>query len=319
MSDGVGEGAMLVETAGRLLAGLEAAEWSNGWSALSDMGLPLALVPEKQGGFGIATADALALVRLSGFHALPLPLAEAMVANRLLAEAGLDLADGPATFLTQAVERAPWGRDAHALALALPGGWIARIERPQVEREGTDMAGMPRDLLRFSPDGAPTGTRDGHASLLWGAAIRTLQVAGALERVLALTIAHVSERQQFGRPLAKFQAVQHELARMGSEVAAASAAGDMAAEAIAGDTDPTLAIAAARVRVGEAVGIVTSVALQLHGAIGFTREHMLHRFTTALWSWRDDYGGHGYWSQTLGRAALAAGGDGFWAFATEAA
>lgn len=320
------EGAMLLEAAGRVFADLaeDAAIFGGGWSerawaAVEDMGLPLALVAEEAGGFGIAALDALALVRLSGFHAVPLPVAETMVANRLLAEAGLPLAQGPAGFAADMQERVPWGRHLAVLAVQDANGRIARIERPLVAHEGVNLAGQPRDTLHIGVDGAPDGARTGHDPLLWGAAIRTLQMAGALERVLHLTIVHVSERQQFGRPLSKFQAVQHELARLGSEVAAASAAADMAAEAIAGEGDAALAIAAARIRIGEAVGIAAGIAQQLHGAIGFTREHVLHRFTTALWSWRDEYGGHGHWSQMLGAAALATGGTGFWAFATEAA
>jgi acyl-CoA dehydrogenase len=312
---------MLLESAGRLFADLadQNASQAAAWDAVAEMGLPLALVPEEAGGFGIDLSDALALVRLSAFHGLSLPLAETMVANRLLGETGLDLAEGRAGFVPEPEARVPWGRDAAALVVPAGEGQIARVTGATVVREGTNLADMPRDVLSLSLDGAPKGARSGHPMLLWGAAIRTLQIAGALERVLELTVAYVSEREQFGRPLSKFQAVQHELARLASEVAAASAAADMAVEAITGTGDPTLAIAAARVRTGEAIGIATSIAQQLHGAIGFTREHALHRFTTALWSWREEYGGHGHWAQILGEAALAAGPEGFWAFVTEAA
>jgi len=264
---------MLRDAAGRLFADLaedwrdeSAAAAERAWAAIDEMGLPLALVPEDAGGFGLATEDALGLIRLAGQHALPVPLAETMVANRLRAEAGMQLADGPTTFA--------------------------------------------------AGDFAVTS---GHSALLWGAAMRSLQIAGALETILRLTILHTSERQQFGKPLSKFQVLQHSIAQLGAEVAAASAAADMATEAIAGSGDAQLPIAAARVRLGEAVGIATAIAHQLHGAIGFTKEHQLHRFTTQAWRWRDEFGGHVYWSQLLGRAALAAGGSGYWAFVTEAA
>lgn len=320
------DGAMLIESAERLFADLMDGDarldagWSAGaWKVIEEMGLPLALVPEEAGGFGVEVPDALALVRLAGFHALPLPLAETMVANRLLAQTGLPLAEGVAAFASDANDRVPWGSQAQVVVLVQSDGKVARIERPLAVQPGSNMAGLPRDMMNLSTAGATGSGHIDHPPILWGAALRTLQIAGALERVLALTIAHVSERQQFGRPLSKFQAIQHELARLGSEVAAASASADMAAEAIAGASDPTLAIAAARVRTGEAVGIATSIAQQLHGAIGFTQEHVLHRFTTALWSWRDEYGGHGHWTQILGRAALAAGGEAYWAFVTEAA
>jgi acyl-CoA dehydrogenase len=312
---------MLLEAAGRLFADLveRNVSQSEAWDAIAEMGLPLALVPEDAGGFGLDLADALALVRLSAFHALNLPLGETMIANRLLGEAGLELAGGMAGMAPDAGSRVPWGRDLAVLVVPMADGRIARVTGATVAQQGTNLADMPRDILDVSTDGVPVGERRGHSPLLWGAAIRTLQIAGAMEHILGLTITHVSDREQFGRPLAKFQAVQHELARLASEVAAASAAADMAVEAIGGTADPSLVIAAARVRSGEAVGVAASIAQQLHGAIGFTREHRLHCFTTALWSWREEYGGHGHWTRLLGDAALSAGADGFWPFVTEAA
>ncbi len=325
MTDGMSEGAMLAEAAGRLFAELLAdwrdadAGWTaRAWQAVAEMGLPLALVPEEAGGFGLAPADALALIRLAGAHALPLPLAETMIANRLLAEAGLPLAEGMAAIAADPAGPVAWGRLAEVVAVEPAPGRLARIAAPAVVEAGTSLAAQPFDRLALA-GGAADAPRAGHALHLWGAAARTLQIAGALETVLALTIGHVSERQQFGRTLSKFQAVQHEIARIGGEVAAASAAADMAAEAIAGSADPTLAIAAARVRSGEAVGLAAGIAQQLHGAIGFTREHQLHRYTTALWAWREDFGTHRFWTGELGRAALAAGSAGYWAFVTEAA
>lgn len=319
---------MIAETAGRLFASriddhvwrrAQAGEWPDAeWDAMAEMGLPLALVPEEDGGFGIPLADALDIVRLSGYHALPLPLAETMIANWLLAQAGLPLADGPATLLAGADGRAPWGRNAGVLVIPDADGRIVRITSPRVVTEGVNMAGQPRDRLAIDMTTADSGPA-ACPPLLAGAAIRTLQIAGAMERILELTITHVSDRKQFGRSLSKFQAIQHELARLAGEVAACSAAGGMVAEALADGADPTLPVAAARVRSGEAVDIAVSIAQQLHGAIGFTQEHRLHRFTTALWSWRDEYGGQNMWTQKLGAAALAGGKDNYWPFVTEAA
>lgn len=332
---------MVIETAGRLFSAIaddaavrfaDDGEWpGDAWDAIAEMGLPLALVPEDSGGFGMDAADALALIRLSARHALPLPLAETMVANLALAQAGLEPADGPASFVPahgegrvwiDGAKRVPWARHAKVIVVEGDDGRIARITGARVVGKGSNLAGMPRDDIALAPGGAPDGPRSGASLLLWGAAMRTLQIAGAMERVLMLTIRHVEERQQFGRPLVKFQAVQHELAKLAGEVAAAGAAADMAAEAMLtdrSDANPAIAIAAARIRSGEAVGTATSIAQQLHGAIGFTREHRLHRHTTALWSWREEYGGQHYWTQMLGGLAMAAGGAGFWPFVTEAA
>ena len=71
-------------------------------------------------------------------------------------------------------------------------------------------------------------------------------------------------------------------------------------------------VAAARIEVARAAGIVTEAAHQLHGAIGFTDEHPLHRLTTRAWAWRDEYGTEGWWSARLGAAVVAAGGEALW-------
>jgi len=340
------DGEMLIEAAGRLFVDrindsvmrrAWAGEWLDAeWAAIAEMGLPLALVDEAAGGFGVAPADALALVRLAGRHALPLPLAETMLANHVLGAAGLPLADGPAALVDGAglalamggtgwalageLSRVPWGRDILTLVVVRDRRTYRLDTGFTVATHATNLAHMPRDTLRVDASGNESGPAATLAPLLSGAVIRSLQIAGALEQVLALTIAHVSERAQFGRTLSKFQSVQHDLARLGGEVAASGAAVDMAVEAFSGDPSrAALPIAAARVRTGEAADVAAAIAQQLHGAIGFTAEHRLHWFTTALWSWRDEAGGQRSWADMLGRAALGAGGAGFWQFVTEAA
>ena len=148
---------------------------------------------------------------------------------------------------------------------------------------------------------------------------RAKQMSGALEAVLTMTITQVQERSQFGRPLAKFQAIQHSLAILAGEVAAARAAADHAVMRLDGaEGDVLLAIGIARARVGEAASRASAIAHQLHGAIGFTREHRLHRYTTALWAWRDQFGTQAWWTRQVGRAVIANGRDGFWPMVTAA-
>lgn len=287
------------------------------WAALEEQGVPLALVPEDAGGFGVDPREALDLIRLFGRHAVPLPLGETMLANAALTEAGLPLADGPTALVPRdGAARVAWGRDCRTFVVESADG-IARVTDAPLDHAASNVAGLPRDTMRFA---APGRTTPIAGNLLErGALIRALQCAGALERVLELTVAHVSERVQFGRPLAKFQAIQQELAKLAGEVAAASAAADLAADAFLADpADATFAIAVARVRIGEAVGRANGIAHQLHGAIGFTAEHRLHLFTTSLWAWRDEYGGATHWAKWLGDRALAAGKEGFWSMVTAA-
>lgn len=141
-------------------------------------------------------------------------------------------------------------------------------------------------------------------------------MAGAMGRALALSIEHVNTRQQFGRPLGKFQAVQQSLAVLACEVAAVdAAAAAMAARLDATGIDAEAAdfeIAAAKLRANRAVGVVTALAHQVHGAIGFTAEYDLHRATVPLMRWRSEHGNDSFWAAKLGRQVAGAGGRGLW-------
>ena len=62
----------------------------------------------------------------------------------------------------------------------------------------------------------------------------------------------------------------------------------------------------------EAASQGAAIAHQAHGAIGFTAEHILHRFTTRLWAWRDEYGSESEWAVRLGQAVARNGADALW-------
>ena len=141
-------------------------------------------------------------------------------------------------------------------------------------------------------------------------------MAGAMGQALALSIDHVNMRQQFGRALGKFQAVQQSLAVMACEVRAVEAAAAALAARLDGvGLDPSAAdfeIAAAKLRANRAVGVVTSIAHQVHGAIGFTEEYDLHRVTVPLMRWRSAHGHDTHWARRLGDQVAGFGGRGFW-------
>ena len=119
-----------------------------------------------------------------------------------------------------------------------------------------------------------------------------------------MTVRYANERVAFERPIAKFQAVQHNLARLAGEVAAAMTAAHSAADAIArgGAFDDAIFLeaAAAKIRSAEAAQEGAAIAHQVHGAIGFTSEHILHRYTLRMLAWRDDFGNESYWAAALG-------------------
>ena len=346
MDQSVGD--MLRETAGRLLQAhcdtatqrlADQGTWPAAlWAAIEDAGLHRALVPEEAGGFGVTVPDALSLLKVAGAHALPLPLAETMMASWLLAGAGLDIPDGPLTLgpvrenesvtLTQDGEawhiagtltRIPWARDLERMVV-LAGRRIALVPRTTWTIEpGENVAREPRDTVRFDGPVIAIGPAavDAAALIAVGAAMRTQQIAGALTRLAEMTTQYAQDRVQFGRPIGKFQAVQQNLAIVAGQAAAAVAAADLAAEAVAAGVK-ILPIAAGKARAGEAAGIAAGIAHQVHGAIGFTFEHNLHFLTRRLWSWRDEFGKDAVWQALLGQHMAKAGGNAVWAEITAA-
>ena len=306
------------------------------WDAVEAAGLTLAFVPEEAGGPGVDPVAAAGLVRRAGYHAVPLPLAETMLANRLLASAGFGPQEGMLSVartgagtsltlrragrgwhLSGVAARVPWGRAARLLAVTAQADGVDLIACVPCEARitpGENLAGEPRDDLAFDLALPEAAVRPGTADLdLLGAALRSLALAGALDRVLDLTTAYVSERVQFGRPLSKFQAVQQQVAALAGQVAAAGGAAGLAAEAFAGAPDP-VRVACAKVRTGEAAGIAAGIAHQMHGAMGYSQEHSLHLYTRRLWAWREEFGNEAHWSRRLGAIALDQGADGLWPF-----
>ena len=150
--------------------------------------------------------------------------------------------------------------------------------------------------------------------MLMGAAVRSVQTAGALETILSLSVAYANERVAFERPIGKFQAVQQNLARLAGEVAAALAVSGSAADTIAQGDDAALFLeaASAKIRCAEAATEGAAIAHQVFGAIGFTKEHVLHRFTLRMLAWRDDFGNESWWAAELGKHVAKRGADEFW-------
>jgi len=309
------------------------------WAALEASGLPLTWVPEELGGAGATFGDGFAVLRVAGRFASPVPLAETLIAGWLLTRAGIPVPNGPLTIapihadgritlgpdgtLTGRARRVPFARNAgHIAVLAQRGGEpaAALVAAADLEiSQATSLAGEPRDDVSFdgvTPETVQSVSVDQSQLVAFGAAVRAQQIAGALEKILDQSVQYALDRVQFGRPIAKFQAVQHNLAILAGEVAAASAAADAAADACAMPEIAMSEIAIAKVRCGEAAGTGAAIAHQVHGAMGFTYEHSLHHATRRLWSWREEFGNEAVWAAQLGRMVAERGADGLWPFIT---
>jgi acyl-CoA dehydrogenase len=311
------------------------------WRAVEDAGLPLAMVPEAQGGAGLSASDALRVIRRSGYYTLPVPLAECMIASALWARAGGEVPAGTLTlaptsggdaFTVEASSgdsvvsgkalRVPWGALAqHVLLHArTKDGGHHLVLLPKAlgkTQHKRNLAFEPRDTLSLDAVRVPQGNVRaapflGFDSVLpYGALIRSQQMVGAMERALDYAVAYAMERKQFGRTISKFQAIQQMLADAAGQYAAAAAAADLASGAY--DTETFAFYAAiAKARVGEASGRIAEIAHQVHGAMGFTQEHPLHFATRRLWSWRDEFGNDGYWQGQIGRLVCSKGGEALW-------
>lgn len=282
------------------------------WDGLSEQGLALALVPEDAGGVGLSWGDAAALWQVLGKHGAPVPMAETMLGAALLAAAGVDVPDG---VLALGEKGAPFGRHA-ANAVKLEG---ARLTLHPIEgaSEGSNIGREPRDDLTLGQRSAAGILPNDHgprAMRLGLALIRAAQIAGALERILALAVDWANTRRQFGRPIGKFQAVQQQLAAMAGEVAAVQVAVSNAARAVdaRGLAEAAFEIGCAKVVAGEAATFGAATAHQVFAAIGITEDHELHHFTRRLWAWREEGGTDRAWAAEIGRYAIARGGANLW-------
>ena len=342
---------IVAETAARIFANLADPQTINHardehwkeplWRALSEAGLTLAWVPEKLGGAGASLTEGFAILGAAGRYAVPVPLAETLIAGWLLARADIAAPAGAMTVapvrprdrislnpddtLSGRAAGIPFARDSKHIAVVAADdrGAVIALAKTDACRvgEGRNLAGDSANTVIFDRTKAICSARapgdfDPFALLLMGAIVRSVEAAGALEAILSLSVRYANERVAFERPIGKFQAVQQNLARLACETAAALAAAGSAADAIAQSSafDDTvfLEAASAKIRSGEAAAEGAAIAHQVHGAIGFTKEHVLHRFTLRLLSWRDDFGNESYWAAALGDLIARRGASNFW-------
>lgn len=362
-------GQLIQDTADRLLReqcskelvdAAESGTWpAELWRTLFETGLPWASAPERLGGAGLPLPESLGLLRLVGSHAVPVPLAETLIASALLGEdeAVEALPEGPVALVVAAdvddlravpagnglrldgsVAAVPFAEEAELLVVpvaAEDGLHLLRVAPAKAELlAGRNIAGEPHADVRFTATEVAAsevsrvtslGSIEQVVALM--ALSRALMMAGAMQSLLDLSVAYSLERKQFGRQIAKFQAIQQQLAVLAGDTAAAIRAAEGAVEVFAsgfGDAfaDGRLAAAAvreagiAKSRAGEAAGRGAEIAHQVHGAMGFTYEHRLHQRSRRLWAWRDQYGSENWWQQRLGRELCAVGADAIWDLVT---
>src|SRR3984957_3341466 len=342
---------IVVETAEKIFADLADAQTINRdskgswkaplWQALTEAGLPLSWVSEACGGSGASLAEGFGVLGAAGRFAIAVPLAETMLAGWLLSQANIASPDGMMTVapagpkdrialgadgtLSGRARGVPFAGDAGHLAVLAQGAGglsIALVAASACRIEaGLNLAGDGSDTVTFNNvqpaaiKPAPKGF-DQTSLMLMGAVARSLQIAGSLESMLDISVRYSNERVAFEKKISKFQAVQHNLARLAGETAAAMTAASSAADTIANaagiDDAVFLEATSAKIRCAEAAEKGAAIAHQVHGAIGYTLEHILHRYTMRALAWRDDFGHESHWAVELGKRVAARGADELW-------
>lgn len=278
-------------------------DWATVWADLRQSGFLDVMVPEAAGGSGLALSLAGALIQAVAARSVPLPVAETMVARALLARAGIAPPEGPIAIATIY----------HGRANAVPSALVAEhlllgsadsatlVAADTIDITPTGAAHGLAGHLRL--DGAPVGptiAAADHALLRAGAVVRAALIAGACDRLLAMTIAHANERTQFGKPIGKQQAIQQQIACMAELTVCARMAAQIGC---AGGLPPTLANAATAKQVGSVTAAdVANIAHAVHGAIGISEEFDLHLLSRRLHEWRLADGGAAFWATRLGQA-----------------
>jgi acyl-CoA dehydrogenase len=275
------------------------------WQFIEDAGFADALVSEDCGGAGLTLAELYPVLELCGAYALPVPLAETILARAFLAQAGVAIPLGSITFGVASTNPgrrvvcdtvrngrvADWvmvSQASHSLLLAAKEAHMSE-------------AGFCLDATMEWSDNAREGLRVDctHDVRTVQACIYAAQLAGALMTVFSRTLQYANDRNQFGRPIGKFQAIQHQLSVISEHAFAARMAAQIGCHS--GSTMPErLRVAVAKARTSEAALEVAALSHSIHGAIGFTAEFDLQLFTRRLHLWRQAGGSESYWHDVLG-------------------
>lgn len=308
-----------------LLDAAESGEWSSElWDVLVESGITLVGIPEENGGVGGDYVDAFHILREAGKYAAPVPLAETLIVNWLLSDKKKKPNMDPVTFssngsltLTEkegvytvngTLQNVAWARFAKkALVKVVANGKetvaLISLENANID-ERKSLGGEPIDKVSFEDVTAEVTLVDysyekyENKLMQLGALARATMMSGAMERILDLSLQYANEREQFGRPLFKLQAIQQLLAVLAGQAAEYLAITNKAIDAYQEGNQEEF-IAYAKIETNKSANKSVEIAHQIHGAIGATYEHRLHHYTRRIWTWRDEFGKESYWKETL--------------------
>lgn len=283
------------------------------WKEMLELGWTGLALPEEYGGVGEGFLEACLLVEQLGRFAVPspfvptaicagLPIARfgtdeqretwlgAITQGRVLSYAsgaGLAVSEGDGGYrLTGSAMFVPFADAAEdLLVVAEETVLLVDAAAPGITVEPLQVIGIDR-RHRVSFDAVPVaadrrlGAADGPAVATavhaYGTAATCAEMVGGAQRVLDVTVSYAKQREQFGKPIGAFQAVQHHCADMAIDVLTSRFIAYEAIWRLAEGLDATAEVSMAKAWVSEAYQRVCALGHQVHGAIGFTAEHDLH-------------------------------------------
>ena len=284
----------------------QGAATENLWSELRSVGFADALLPESAEGAALTLTEVWPMLFSMGRHALPLPYAQTLLARAWLQQAhattcaqakvlAQGLPEGTITFAPFRVVAEGQGVQAHGVSFGRTATWV-------LAQSDTNVWLLPTSKAQQAPSGG-YGSLD--ADLTWSADVAqasllgqfaqpqfrellalslAVLIAGAADRVFEMTLGWANQREQFGKPIGRFQALQQQISEVAEQVFGARMAAEMACRSTNWQPTPALA-ALAKAQTSQAVTRIVAVAHAVHGAIGVTHEFDLQLYTRRLNEW----------------------------------
>lgn len=272
--------------------------WDPGlWKEAVELGLAGVGVPEERGGAGMGLVEEAIVAEELGRAVFPGPWLGSVVLSQPLLMEAPDLLEavvrGDRIATVVGLDRYVVDVPAADLLLLAGKEGVLAVDKDETEWRVLPTVDGTRRLAEVTlPDDLPAPLADAEISVASMDRIRTRALAalaaeavGVASRALELTVDYATEREQFGKKIGQYQAVSHQLADALMDIELARSLAIWAVAAIdAEDEDAGVAAATAKAFASDAAVRACERAIQSHGGIGFTWEHVLHRYyKRALW------------------------------------
>ena len=269
------------------------------WRDMCEMGWPGLLVSEDLGGSGLGVSEFCALTEELGASLVPEPLIPAAFAAMLLpADHAASVLSGERIVLPAWQEKphgisltgdttfsggrlngrkmfVPMAAGADAFLVTVPGG-LALVERDAAgvhvasttAQDGGNFATVTFDNAQAEAIAGDASDAFEIAALATGA-----YLLGAMDRIFGITMEYLKTREQFGRKIGSFQALQHRSADLKIQLELTRATVNAAARTLDTEKDARarkVAVSRAKARASDAASVMTRGCIQLHGGIGYT-------------------------------------------------